>query len=394
MKQGEGARFICRSAAILLPLLFIFTFNALGEEPVDSDSDGMPDHWESLHGLDPDNSTDSGGDPDNDTLSNLQEYENGIDPNGNDTDSDGMEDPWEIENGLDPTDPADADEDPDGDGLINLAEYLNGTDPNQLDSDSDGMDDGWEVRYDLDPNDPTDAREDADGDNRTNLDEYINGSDPLDEDSPAVEPGDDDDTEPCEGEEDEAGAAASLCVLFLIPLGGIIVLIIGIGFYSKIRRDKLLEHEKRQEIVEYLKENPGAHYSALLKDLDLSHGVLTHHLNMLETQEVVFSKQDRNYRRFYLDGMSARGHLVVGTQKRILEAIRRKPGSTQSEIARNLDMSRMIVNYHVGELVKLDLISKEKDGRASRLYARSLKGEGIPYGGVGAEGSGEVSAEV
>ena len=46
-----------------------------------------------------------------------------------DTDSDGMPDAWETAFGFNPNDPSDAHQDADGDGLTNLQEYLAGTDP-------------------------------------------------------------------------------------------------------------------------------------------------------------------------------------------------------------------------------------------------------------------------
>ncbi|MGA1821779.1 MAG: winged helix-turn-helix transcriptional regulator [Thermoplasmatota archaeon] len=311
-----------------------------------------------------------------------------------DSDSDGMPDDWELENGLDEEDPRDADRDYDMDGLSNREEYENSTDPNMNDTDEDGMDDKWELRYNLDPTDPADARIDQDRDGYSNLLEYNHSTDPRDYyDRPEGVPPDgiDGDGAP-EEESADAGMSLFLCGPFLVILIGFIILIIIIAFYSKIRRDRILDHETRQKIVDYLRDNPGAHYSAVLKDLDLAHGVLTHHLNILETQEVIFSKQDRQYRRFYLDGMASQGPMLEGTQKRVMDAVRRKPGSSQSEIARYLDMGRMMVSYHVGELEKLGMVRKVREGRENRIYPGSMKvGPAVDYGMAGRE---EAGAEV
>ncbi len=48
--------------------------------PEDSDNDGMPDWWEELYGLDPDDDSDADDDLDGDGVSNADEYENGTDP--------------------------------------------------------------------------------------------------------------------------------------------------------------------------------------------------------------------------------------------------------------------------------------------------------------------------
>jgi pectate lyase len=48
--------------------------------PTDSDSDGMPDEWESKFGLDPKNDNDNIEDKDKDGYTNIEEYLNGTDP--------------------------------------------------------------------------------------------------------------------------------------------------------------------------------------------------------------------------------------------------------------------------------------------------------------------------
>ena len=202
----------------------------------DTDSDGLPDGWEIAHGLDPkdngtgriidtNNSVDNGqnipgfpnatqgkfGDPDNDGLTNFEEFNakfilgSSLDPNNPDTDGDGMFDGWEMINRvyltelnewtLNATDPKDAMTDPDADGLTNLQEFLFGTDPNNIDTDNDGLTDfkevnyyhtdpnsndtdndklpdKWEVDYYLNASNSKDSFQDSDGDGLTNFEEY------------------------------------------------------------------------------------------------------------------------------------------------------------------------------------------------------------------------------
>ena len=147
------------------------------EAKFDRDDDGMDDDWEVDNGLNP-TVDDADGNPDNDGLTNLEEFNNGTDPFDPDTDDDGMPDGWEVANGLDPL-VDDADGNPDGDGLTNGEEYVHGTDPNDPDTDDDGMPDGWEVANQLDPT-TDDSAADPDDDQYSNLAEYQGQSDPQD----------------------------------------------------------------------------------------------------------------------------------------------------------------------------------------------------------------------
>lgn len=96
--------------------------------PRDRDHDGLPDRWETRHGL---SSKSKGGsaDPDRDRVDNLNEHREGTHPRDRDSDNDGR---------------PDGREDRDRDMLDNSAEDRTGHDPRDRDSDDDGVIDGRE----------------------------------------------------------------------------------------------------------------------------------------------------------------------------------------------------------------------------------------------------------
>src|SRR5947209_10237332 len=114
--------------------------------PLSTVGDGIPDDWKIAHGLDPNDPTVAGQDPDGDGLTNLQEFQLGTDPRNPDTDGDGVSDGEEVKRG---TNPLNADTD--GDGLTEAEEIRLGTNPLNADTDGDGIPDGTEVKLGLNP---------------------------------------------------------------------------------------------------------------------------------------------------------------------------------------------------------------------------------------------------
>jgi PKD repeat protein len=130
---------------------------------LDSDEDGLPDEWEILYGLDPndpDGHNGGQGDPDNDGLTNIEEYGYGLHPKDSDTDDDS----W-YNNFLDGTEIA-----------YWLAQGKSasqaGLNANNPDVDGDTMSDGWEVYYGLNPQSSGDKNQDPDDDGLKNYQEY------------------------------------------------------------------------------------------------------------------------------------------------------------------------------------------------------------------------------
>jgi DNA-binding MarR family transcriptional regulator len=340
------------SITILLMVLILIPSTPAPTNDYDSDSDGMSDVWEEEHGLEANNSTDASEDNDQDGLTNLEEYNNGTnstDPNDPDTDGGGINDSAEKSYGTDPNDPVDDD---------------------QVDSDNDEMPDLWEEEHNFEPESPADAPLDADDDGYTNLEEYKNNTNPLDFDDPW--PPKKDDISADGDDEGMMGAGGlntiGICsLIFIVP--GIVILLIIIFVYTKMRRDKLLEHDTRNKIYEYINHNPGTHYRAVMSDLDLHMGTLTHHLNMLETQRYIKSYQDGMYRRFYpIDAKIDTGLILTDVQKKILHAVQGNPGISQTGIAKKLGITRKIVHYHIKLLADAGFVHSETVGRETNLH--------------------------
>jgi hypothetical protein len=134
--------------------------NLYNSDPNDSDSDddGIDDGSEVRNGLNPNSAVgDDGasGDPDGDTLTNLEEIEtHKTDPLSQDSDDDGLDDAAELQtHGTDPNNP-DSDDDTLSDGQ-EIEEYE--TNPNDPDSDDDGFPDAREIEVGTDPNDAGDS---------------------------------------------------------------------------------------------------------------------------------------------------------------------------------------------------------------------------------------------
>ena len=115
--------------------------------PEDSDGDGLPDNYELVNGLNPNDPSDADADLDGDGLSNFEEFELGSNPRVEDTDGDGLLDGDELDLGTSLTTA-----DSDGDGLNDGEEATLGTDPLLVDSDGDSIQDNLEIVLGTNPN--------------------------------------------------------------------------------------------------------------------------------------------------------------------------------------------------------------------------------------------------
>jgi predicted transcriptional regulator len=137
--------------------------------------------------------------------------------------------------------------------------------------------------------------------------------------------------------------------------------------YLKLNASEVLDNQNRANIYNLISSNPGISFGTITRELRISNGTVQHHLRILETHGHVQSKRNGRQTRYYLTGV--RTSELSQTQESILQAIEENLGSSQSDIARSLGISRQLVNYHIKILVDKGLIEVVKEKVQSFCYS-------------------------
>jgi predicted transcriptional regulator len=158
-------------------------------------------------------------------------------------------------------------------------------------------------------------------------------------------------------------------IFLLIPLIIILLIILGIFGYSRIKRKNLLNNIIRKRIYEHINSNPGVHFRGLLADLNLKTGTLAHHIKALIRENLIKEYQDGIYKRFSIyDKSSSSKFILPNIQDEILKVVKENPGISQIKISKLIGNSRFVVNYHTKILNHSGMIFIKKDGRTSHCY--------------------------
>lgn len=140
---------------------------------------------------------------------------------------------------------------------------------------------------------------------------------------------------------------------------------------------------QRGRLIGYLTANPGCHFRALMAALSMSNGQITHHLRLLENQELIWRINDGRFVRYYplnnslYPGMNPDDLPVPplspdpkSLQGKILTLLddEHQIGEfpTQSELAKKLEKSQQLISHHLRTLQKYGLVEKRKMGIKNR----------------------------
>jgi hypothetical protein len=143
--------------------------------------------------------------------------------------------------------------------------------------------------------------------------------------------------------------------------------------YSKIRRKKDENYGYNRGLIQgYIDGNPGESYNAIKRALELKNGTLAYYLKILAKEGKIKAERDGMYKRFYpTAGKSRTENLIIELskiQQKILEYIKTNPGTSQTNISKELGIIQSKLNYHISQMSDARLIKVEREGNTTRCF--------------------------
>jgi len=133
--------------------------------------------------------------------------------------------------------------------------------------------------------------------------------------------------------------------------------------------EKALDLETRKRIFEYVSLNPGVHFRELQRSLDLPVGALDYHVKYLEKHELLATKQEGHYTRYYPrnrfdpSSKSILAFLRQDLPRGIIIFLLKNPRSTHGGILVNFRATGATLSYHLKRMSENNLLKAEKSGR-------------------------------
>ena len=121
----------------------------------------------------------------------------------------------------------------------------------------------------------------------------------------------------------------------------------------------LLQHPRREAIVELVQAQPGLTLADVRRRMGMSNGVARHHVALLEAAGIVRAVPDGTRRRLWPIGEPARA--VPPLRDRVAHTLRLRGAMSSVDLAGELGVSRQALHYHVKRLVDEGRIMAERE---------------------------------
>lgn len=126
-------------------------------------------------------------------------------------------------------------------------------------------------------------------------------------------------------------------------------------------------NENRCRIFNYIMENPGRHFSEIMRELGLTKRGLGYHLEKMTKEGIIISQSTGFFKYYYPLGSRVESKNITPAQEKVIDILREKPASTK-ELADTMKKSPRSVDYHLKNLREKGFVAVRKVGNKSVWY--------------------------
>ena len=138
---------------------------------------------------------------------------------------------------------------------------------------------------------------------------------------------------------------------------------VAVGTVSLDRRSQEKSNTLRDQIQDWISENPGIHLRELQRCLGCAMGALQYHIyQLVDDHEIVFIKNG-NTKHFFKSDFSDDAQVMLltammrnPTVQSIVSECSSTDRITQAELSRNLELDKSLVSYYISHLLKADIL--------------------------------------
>jgi predicted transcriptional regulator len=132
-------------------------------------------------------------------------------------------------------------------------------------------------------------------------------------------------------------------------------------------KNEILENERRHEIYEYIRKNPGLHIRELQRKIGIPLASLQYHLNYMTRRDVIIEEKSEHYTRYYCSKLDSevKRMLTILRQKRLRDIVMLILVSNKAKyqtLVEALGLPASTVSFYIKCLLENDVIERTKIG--------------------------------
>ncbi|MGA1822876.1 MAG: winged helix-turn-helix transcriptional regulator [Thermoplasmatota archaeon] len=139
-------------------------------------------------------------------------------------------------------------------------------------------------------------------------------------------------------------------------------------------KDDPLELDTRKRIFDLIESSPGIHFREIARRLDIPMGVVEYHIHYMIKRDMIISKKEGRYKRYYTEGKHGSREKTVlpflrkDVPRKIIMHLMLNPGSRHRDLKDQLNVSGSTLTFHLKKMIRKGVLEEKEDEGTKRFY--------------------------